>query len=405
MELMEKLRILSDAAKYDVSCSSSGSDSNRRGKIGSISKGGICHTWSADGRCISLLKILFTNKCIYDCVYCRNRRSNKIERCEFTVEEVVKLTIEFYKRNYIEGLFLSSGIIGDKDKTQGLLVEVAKILRKKYGFGGYIHLKGIPGARKDLLREAGKYADRVSLNIELPSEKSLNLLAPNKSKKDIILPMNYLGEESKEYNLDKKKRRIFMPGGQTTQMIIGATPEKDADILRVSENLYEKFGLKRVYYSAYTPVNVDKKLPSTLDYKSEFLREHRLYQGDWLIRLYGFKSEELFKGENESLSLDYDPKVGWALENIDYFPVDIIKASYEMLLRVPGIGLKSSRRILEYRRQMILSYESLKKIGVALKRAKYFITIGGRMYDEYLIDREMLELKLSDRLQDQLKLF
>lgn len=408
MKTLEKLEVLSDAAKYDASCSSSGSSRKSSGSgVGSAVQGGICHSWSADGRCISLLKILLTNYCIYDCSYCNNRRSNNIKRATFTVEEIVDLTINFYRRNYIEGLFLSSGIIKDEDTTQEMLMRVAKKLRLEYGFNGYIHIKAIPGASKELIRQTGMYADRLSVNIELPSERSLKLLAPEKSKESILTPIKYIGEEYANYIEEKEKRKKlpdFAPAGHTSQIIVGATPESDRQILNLAENLYNKMSLKRVYYSAYMPVNNDKNLP-TLNTRPPLEREHRLYQADWLLRLYGFKAAEIVTEKNPFLKEEYDPKVAWSLENLDIFPVEITRASYELLLRVPGIGVAGAKRIVYYRKGSILNFESLKKMGVILKRAKYFITINGRYLENYMLDRDILENKLSDRRDRQLQLF
>lgn len=407
MKTLEKLEILSDAAKYDVSCSSSGSSRDNSGGLGSTARGGICHAWSSDGRCISLLKILLTNYCIYDCSYCNNRRSNNVKRATFTVEEVVDLTINFYRRNYIEGLFLSSGIIKDEDTTQGMLMRVAKKLRLEYGFNGYIHVKAIPGASRELIRETGKYADRLSINIELPSEKSLRILAPEKSKESILKPIKYIGEEYDNYIEEKgKKKKLpeFAPAGQTSQLIVGASPESDKQILGLAENLYDKMSLKRVYYSAYMPVNNHENLP-TLNTKPPLAREHRLYQADWLLRLYGFKASEILTDKDPFLKEEYDPKVAWSLDNLDIFPVEITRASYELLLRVPGIGVTGAKRIVYYRKESILNFESLKKMGIILKRAKYFITINGNYLENYILDRDMLIGKLSDKVDKQLQLF
>lgn len=407
MDVREKLEILSDAAKYDASCSSSGSNRANSGGLGSAASRGICHSWTSDGRCISLLKILLTNYCIYDCSYCHNRRTNSIRRATFTVDEIVDLTISFYRRNYIEGLFLSSGIIKDEDTTQELLMRVVKKLRLEHGFGGYIHTKAIPGASRELIRETGRYSDRLSVNIELPSERSLKLLAPEKNRDSILKPIKYIGEEYENYQLEReKKKRLpeFAPAGQTSQLIVGASPESDRQILKLSENLYNRMNMKRVYYSAYMPVNNSENLPS-LNTKPPLLREHRLYQADWLLRLYGFEADEILDERAPFLKEEYDPKVGWSLNNLDIFPVEITRASYELILRVPGIGITGAKRIVYYRRDTVLTFESLKKMGVVLKRAKYFITINGRYLDSFMIDRDILTRKLSDRGSDQLKLF
>ncbi len=407
MTTIEKLEILSDAAKYDVSCSTSGSDRQGGSGLGSTLPSGICHAWASDGRCISLLKILLTNYCIYDCSYCINKRSNDVERVAFTVDEVVDLTINFYRRNYIEGLFLSSGILNTEDNTQEMLLNIAKKLRLEKGFNGYIHMKAIPGASKELIRETGKYVDRMSVNIELPSENSLKFLAPEKNRDTIIKPMKYIGEEY-EYVLEEKKlkKKIdnFMPAGQTTQMIIGASPDSDKQILKLSENLYEKMALKRVYYSAYIPVNTDNKLPSLIT-SPPLLREHRLYQADWLLRFYGFKADEILTDSKPFLDDKFDPKVSWAINHLDQFPVEITTASLEMLLRVPGIGTQSAWRIVSYRNNSILDFESLKKMGIVLKRAKFFITVKGKYLNSFFLDRELLEKVLTEKKDTQLKLY
>ncbi len=408
MEVLEKLKILSDAAKYDTCCSTSGTDRLNESGLGNTIASGICHSWTSDGRCISLLKILMTNYCIYDCAYCQNRKSNnKITRATLTPNEVVNLTINFYKRNYIEGLFLSSGIIKDEDTTQKLLYNIVKKLRLEHGFNGYIHTKAIPGASKELIRKTGMYADRLSVNIELPSEKSLNLLAPEKKREKIIEPLRYIGEEYNYVQEEKKKGKKlpkFSPAGHSTQLIVGASPESDRQILHLSENLYKKMSLKRVYYSAYIPVNTDNRLPSIIS-KPPLLREHRLYQADWLLRFYGFSSREILSESMPFLSEDFDPKVGWALNNLDSFPLEVLNASLELLLRVPGIGVTSARRIIYYRRNSILNFESLKKMGVVLKRAKYFITCNGKYLDTFILEKEILTKKLSDKKDIQLKLF
>lgn len=407
MTSLEKLKILSDAAKYDVSCSTSGTQRSNSAGLGNALPSGICHSWTADGRCISLLKILLTNYCIYDCSYCQNRRTNDIERVAFTVDEVVELTINFYRRNYIEGLFLSSGILNTEDNTQEMLLNIAKKLRLEKGFNGYIHMKAIPGASKELIRETGKYVDRMSVNIELPSEGSLKFLAPEKSKENILIPMKYIGEEY-DYTQEEKKKTFkvekFMPAGQTTQMIIGASPDSDKTILKLSENLYNKLSMKRVYYSAYIPVNTDNKLPSIIS-APPLLREHRLYQADWLLRFYGFKADEILNDNNPNLAEDYDPKVAWALSNLNQFPVELTTASLELLLRVPGIGVQSAWKIVQYRNNTIMTFESIKKMGIVLKRAKFFITIKGKYMDSFFLDKEFLTLKLSEKKDTQLRLY
>lgn len=407
MTSLEKLKILSDAAKYDVSCSTSGTQRSNSAGLGNALPSGICHSWTADGRCISLLKILLTNYCIYDCSYCQNRRTNDIERVAFTVDEVVELTINFYRRNYIEGLFLSSGILNTEDNTQEMLLNIAKKLRLEKGFNGYIHMKAIPGASKELIRETGKYVDRMSVNIELPSEGSLKFLAPEKSKENILIPMKYIGEEY-DYTQEEKKKAFkvekFMPAGQTTQMIIGASPDSDKTILKLSENLYNKLSMKRVYYSAYIPVNTDNKLPSIIS-APPLLREHRLYQADWLLRFYGFKADEILNDNNPNLPEEYDPKVAWALSNLNQFPVELTTASLELLLRVPGIGVQSAWKIVQYRSNTIMTFESIKKMGIVLKRAKFFITIKGKYIDSFFLDKEFLTLKLSEKKDTQLRLY
>ena len=367
----EKLKILVDSAKFDVSCSSSGSNRSNKGGIGNASYGGICHSFTEDGRCVSLLKILMTNICSYNCLYCVNRRSNDVERAIATPSEICELTMEFYKHNFIEGLFLSSAVYKNADYTMELLLETVIKLRKLYNFTGYIHLKGIPGADSQLIMRAGEYVDRMSFNIELPSESSLKLLAPQKTKKSILTPITMINGE-KQANKSIKSR--FLPAGQTTQMIVGASPEKDGQILKLTEALYKKYSLKRVYYSSYIPMNTTSKLLPTES--TGLLREHRLYQADWLIRFYGFKVSELISDE-DNLSLDYDPKCAWALSHLELFPVEINTAPVEMLARVPGIGLKSAYKIISARRYGKLDLDSLRKMKIPLKRAINFITTNG----------------------------
>lgn len=397
MDLQEKLSILSSAAKYDVSCASSGSNrKNTPGGLGNSSTAamGICHSWSADGRCVSLLKILYTNYCIHDCVYCINRKSNDIPRASFTPEEVTDLTINFYRRNYIEGLFLSSGVIKNPDYTMELLIRTIKSLRQEYKFNGYIHLKVIPGADRGLVREAGFYADRLSVNIELPSEQGLKLLAPGKDRKAILTPMSYISDKIASNKEEKKKFKSamsFSPGGQSTQLIVGATPESDLQILRLSEGLYNKVRLRRVYYSAFVPVNNNPLLPVLK--APPLQREHRLYQADWLLRFYGFAANEILDPTLPFLDDDLDPKTVWALRNLQLFPVEVNKADYRMLLRVPGIGQQSARRIISSRRWGRLGFSELKKIGVVMKRARYFITCGGSFL-EMIDNEEMIRTRL-----------
>ena len=367
----ERLKILVDSAKYDVSCSSSGSSRKNNGNIGNACYGGICHSFTQDGRCISLLKILMTNICSYNCLYCVNRRSNDTPRAIATPTEICELTMEFYKRNYIEGLFLSSAVYKNADYTMELLLETVIKLRKLYGFNGYIHLKGIPGADNSLIMRAGEYVDRMSFNLELPSEKSLKLLAPQKTKRTILAPMSLINSE----NLANKSiKNRFLPAGQTTQMIIGASPEKDGQILNLTEALYKKYNLKRVYYSSYIPMNTNTSLLPTKS--AGLLREHRLYQADWLIRFYGFKVSELVE-ESENLSTEYDPKCAWTLSHLELFPVEINTAPVEMLVRVPGIGLRSAYKIISARRYGKLTLDSLKRMKIPLKRALNFITTNG----------------------------
>ncbi len=378
MDLLDKIEILSAAARYDVSCASSGSRrSAPRGGVGNTSVSGICHSWSDDGRCISLLKVLFSNYCIYDCAYCANRASNAIPRASFTVAELVELTLNFYRRNYIEGLFLSSGVLRNPDYTMEQLVSVAETLRRAHRFGGYIHLKAIPGASPALLHRAGLAADRVSVNIELPSEESLRALAPGKTKEGILRPMACLGEAIAGYRAERRRDRrapAFAPAGQSTQMIVGATPENDRKILTLASALYERYALKRVYYSAYVPAVEDARLPAPA--APDLLREHRLYQADWLVRFYGFDTGEILPEHDAFLDRELDPKTAWALRRLDRFPVDVNRADYETLLRVPGIGLLSARRIVASRRHAALTADDLSALGVVMKRARLFLTCG-----------------------------
>ena len=376
----EKLRILSDAAKYDVSCSSSGSSrKNNNNGLGNAAINGICHSWSADGRCISLLKILMTNYCIYDCKYCINRKDNDIERAILSPDEIVKLTINFYRRNYIEGLFLSSGIIKSADYTMELMLAVAKKLRLEEKFNGYIHMKVIPGASRQLINEIGLYVDRVSVNIEFAENSALKLLAPDKKPTDISTSMGIIRKNMLENAEDKKLFKStpsFIPAGQTTQMIIGASGESDYSILTRSENLYRNFELKRVYYSGYVPVNKSGILVST-DQAVPMIREHRLYQADWLLRFYDFRADEILNEKDPFVDPLLDPKTNWAIKNSHFFPIEINKASYKELLRVPGIGVTSAKRIVMTRKYSTIRYEHLKKLGIVIKRAKYFITVNG----------------------------
>ena len=378
--IKEKLAILADAAKYDVSCSSSGSNRKGvKGDLGNTSAFGICHSFTEDGRCISLLKILLTNHCIYDCVYCVSRRSNDIKRAAFTVEEIVDLTINFYRRNYIEGLFLSSGVFKDPNTTMERLVRVAKKLRLEERFNGYIHLKTIPGASDELIREAGLYADRLSINLEIPTKEGLKLLAPEKDHKQMLSNVEFVKNELAISTIEKQKYKHapkFAPAGQTTQMIIGATNETDQKIIHVADYMYQKLDLKRVYYSGYVPVLQDSRLPS-LQSQVPVVRENRLYQADWLMRYYGFAPNEIVDDRQPFLDLEIDPKLAWALRNSHLFPIDINQAPREMLLRIPGVGVRSVQKILMARKFQTLSYYDLKKMGVTLSRAKYFITCNG----------------------------
>lgn len=440
LSIEEKLSILSDAAKYDVACTSSGVDRKGSGDgIGNAAACGICHTFSADGRCISLLKVLLTNECIFDCKYCLNRVSNDVKRATFTPEELCDLTIEFYRRNYIEGLFLSSGITVSPNYTMELIYQTLVLLRYRYSFNGYIHVKAIPGADPVLVEKTGWLADRMSVNLELPTAEGLKELAPHKNRKNILKPMKQIQLGIEEYKgkkigmnsdmaaevkgvketngillpgrdpmydnpvtaLDKRKPFVkksrFVPAGQSTQMIIGATPETDYQVLSVTDSLYKKFNLKRVFYSAYIPINEDKLLPS-LDAKPPLLREHRLYQADWLLRFYGFEANEILNEENPYFNVLLDPKCNWAMKHLEQFPIEVNQADYYTLLRVPGIGVTSAQRIVRARKMAQLDFCDLKKMGVVLKRALYFITCKGKMMysvkiEEDYITRHMLEIK------------
>jgi putative DNA modification/repair radical SAM protein len=406
MDIQAKLAVLADAAKYDASCASSGSKSTRAGsKIGSTEGMGICHSYTPDGRCISLLKILLTNYCIYDCQYCVNRISSDTPRARFTVDEVVTLTMEFYKRNYIEGLFLSSGIIQNSDYTMEQLILVARKLREEQHFGGYIHLKTIPNAAQALIDEAGRWADRLSVNIELPTEKDLHKLAPEKKQPQIISAMQGIKSKIEEVDADKKagmKPPRFAPAGQSTQMIVGATETPDLEILKTASQLYTGQKLRRVYYSAYSPIpHADARLPGQ---SPPLIREHRLYQADWLMRFYGFAANEIVAGADQNLSLEMDPKLAWALANRHFFPVDVNLASREELLRVPGIGARNVKRILEVRRYQALRSEDLKKLRVAWNRAKYFVITADSNADLANLDKANLQRKLKPA-STQLMLF
>ena len=406
----EKLRILSDAAKYDVSCSSSGSGrKNTNNGLGNGAISGICHSWSADGRCVSLLKILMTNYCIYDCKYCISRKSNDIERAILTPDEIVRLTINFYRRNYIEGLFLSSGVIKNADYTMEQMIAVAKKLRLEERFNGYIHMKVIPGASRELIHEIGLYVDRVSVNIELAENKALKLLAPDKKPTDISTSMGLIRKNQIQNTEEKKLFKStpsFIPAGQTTQMIIGAGGESDFAILNRSENLYKNFDLKRVYYSAYVPVNKSGILANAD--AVPMIREHRLYQADWLLRFYDFKAREILDEKNPFIDPLLDPKANWAVQNWHLFPMEINRASYKDLLRIPGIGVTSAKRIVMVRKYSIIKYEHLKKLGVVIKRAKYFITVNGEFLGFRKESPELIRNALIEKekmAMQQMKLF
>lgn len=418
MDVFDKLKILTDAAKYDVACTSSGVNKKAAaGGIGNAAACGICHSFSADGRCISLLKVLMTNICAYDCKYCVNRHSNDTARAAFTPRELADLTINFYRRNYIEGLFLSSGVLKNPDYTCEQMIETLRILREEYRFSGYIHAKAIPGADHALITRLGMLADRMSVNIEMPSQSSLQLLAPDKSKQAIFKPMAYIQSRIQENSHDIVQYRHapkFVPAGQSTQMIIGATPDTDFQILNLTESLYKKYKLKRVFFSAYTPVAENHLLPA-LDTTPPLWREHRLYQADWLLRFYGFTAGELLDGEHQSFNPYLDPKCHWALNHPDFFPVDVNRASFHSLLRVPGIGVTSAKRIVSARRTTSLSFDGLKKLGVVLKRAQYFITCNGKTADgiktastwmlRTLLSEKTLKLYQSNVQSEQLSLF
>jgi putative DNA modification/repair radical SAM protein len=384
MELLDKLTILADAAKYDAACTSSGARRGfRKGCIGSTSSSvaGCCHTFSADGRCVTLLKVLLTNRCVYDCKYCVNRRSNETPRAMFSPEELAELTIGFYRRNYIEGLFLSSGVLRSPDYTTELMIRALRILRERYRFNGYIHAKAIPGTAPALIEQLGLLADRLSVNIELPSEAGLRTLAPDKTRQAILGPMGQIQArrtENREELVRYRHAPKFAPAGQSTQLIVGATRDSDLHILRLTQGLYDRYGLKRVFYSAYVPVVENALLPSR-DVQPPLLREHRLYQADWLLRFYGFRAEELLDEGNPDFNPQVDPKCSWALAHLEFFPVEVNTADYETLLRVPGIGVTSARRIVFSRRSGALGMESLPRLGVVMKRAQYFLTASGRM--------------------------
>ena len=393
LEVWDKLTILADAAKYDVACTSSGSDrAGAKGSLGSCSAPGICHSFSADGRCVSLLKVLFSNACSYDCKYCQSRRSNDFVRAAFTPRELAELTIAFYRRNYIEGLFLSSAVCRSPDWTCERMIETLRLLREEYRFRGYIHVKAIPGASGELIERLGLLADRMSVNIELPSEEGLSRLAPDKTREAILRPMALIrnaAAQSQEELVKYRHARPFAPAGQSTQMIVGATADSDLQILRLTQALYRKYQLKRVFFSAYIPLVSDSLLPA-LEVKPPLLREHRLYQADWLLRYYGFAAEELLDEQNPSFNPLLDPKCNWALNHLEEFPVEVNTAPLERLLRVPGIGVRSAQRISAARRDRSLDFDGLRRIGVVLKRAQYFITCRGRMREGLRISQDNL---------------
>ena len=407
MDVLEKLTILTDAAKYDAACTSSGG--NRRAKAGYIgnttsSIAGCCHSFSADGRCVTLLKVLMTNRCVYDCKYCVNRRSNEAKRAMFTPEELADLTIQFYRRNYIEGLFLSSGVYRSPDYTTELMIRALRILREEYRFNGYIHAKAIPGTAPELVEQMGFLADRLSVNIELPSEAGLRTLAPDKTKQAILAPMGQIrvrGQQSREELVKYRHAPRFAPAGQSTQLIVGATADTDFHILRLTQGLYDRYQLNRVFYSAYVPVVEHALLPAK-DTKPPLLREHRLYQADWLLRFYGFRAEELLDDDHPDFNPLVDPKCHWAIGHLEQFPLEIMNAEYETLLRVPGIGPISARRIVSARRHGTLRFEDLKKLGVVLKRAQFFITCGGRMRQGLQFTAQTLQRQLEAMERGQL---
>ncbi|BDV44794.1 putative DNA modification/repair radical SAM protein [Geotalea uraniireducens] len=397
--LEEKLAILAEGAKYDISCASSGSSRRNRHGIGNAASCGICHSWTADGRCVSLLKILLTNACIYDCAYCINRRSNDTRRVILTPAEVAELTIGFYRRNFIEGLFLSTGVVRNPDYTMELLIEAIRTLRETYRFNGYIHVKVVPGADLLLVERAGRYADRVSVNMELPTREGLALLAPDKSREAIVTPMRRVGALIVQTKAERKVSRTvppFAPAGQSTQLIVGASGENDLQIVRLSAGLYDRLAMKRVYYSAFVPVNRDNRLPAPVD-TPPLLREHRLYQADWLLRYYGFAPDEILDDDRPFLDLTLDPKADWALRHLELFPVEVNRAPYEILLRVPGIGVRSAERIVRARRGGHLALDSLAKLGVVMKRARYFITARGQFAADLSPDAAGLRSRLAER--------
>lgn len=395
--ITEKLAILADAAKYDVSCASSGSNRKNENKgLGDSKNMGICHAYTEDGRCVSLLKILLTNHCIFDCAYCVSRKSNDIKRAAFTVQEVVDLTINFYRRNYIEGLFLSSGIFKNADYTMERLVLIAKKLRTECNFNGYIHIKAIPGASDELLHSAALYADRLSVNVEMPTEKSLRLLAPDKKREDMVKPMLYLKDAIIQNRDEKKtlaKAPLFVPAGQSTQMVIGATPETDLEILFMANHFYKHMQLKRVYYSGYVPISNDNRLPA-IGTPVPMIRENRLYQADWMLRFYGFDIQDVLSYEHPHLDMEIDPKLAWALRNMHLFPININCADLQLLMRIPGIGIQSAKKIFASRRFQKLNWDHLKKIGIVISRARYFITCDSRNFER----RDLSALQIRQQI-------
>lgn len=404
--IREKLTILADAAKYDVSCSSSGSNRKNTNKGLGDTGNGICHTYTEDGRCVSLLKILLTNFCIYDCAYCVSRRSNDVQRAAFTVDEVVELTIEFYRRNYIEGLFLSSGIFKNADFTMERMVKVAKKLRLEHKFNGYIHLKSIPGASEELLYEAGLYADRLSINLEMPTELGLQLLAPEKSHKEVQDGLGIVNNRLIQFKNERKNIKStpkFVPAGQSTQMVVGASPETDKDIMYTADAYYKNFNLRRVYYSGYIPIRDDADMPM-MGSQPPLLRENRLYQTDWLLRFYGFEIQEILNDLHPNLDTQVDPKLGWALRNPHFFPVDINTADYEMILRIPGVGVKSAKKIIQARRFGRIYTYQLKKLGIAYNRAKFFLTCADSPYQSKDLESNQIKhIILSESQSKYLK--
>lgn len=407
----EKLRILADAAKYDVSCSSSGSKRKNAGGVGDASASGICHTYTEDGRCVSLLKILLTNHCIYDCAFCVSRRSNDVKRAAFTVEEVVELTMNFYRRNYIEGLFLSSGIFKNADYTMERLLRIAKKLRTEENYHGYIHLKTIPGASEELIREAGMYVDRMSINLELPSEEGLKLVAPEKDHASVRKPLAFVDHTIREIKSESaliRKKPLFVPAGQSTQMVIGATPENDFQIMKIADEFYKNYHLKRVYYSGYIPINDAHKSLPQIGSAPPLVRENRLYQTDWLLRNYGFKLDEILNPEHQHLDLEIDPKLSWALRNPHYFPIDVNSADLNMLIRIPGVGKTSALKMVQARKFGPLREHQLRKMGIAFNRARYFMVYADAPFTlGYKTPQKVREELLHERkiIPNQLSLF